>query len=260
MAEVPLHGTHNAAPNVGTTVAASRGIGALCVHRTWLPRRPDRPVGHHPSGRPGPGAAGTLREIPRMLTGRDHRIWRSLLPSRELQSRRGQSRRQRVRSVAPRWRRDPRSPQSVRPGRSPINGAERTRRRRGPSRGVGDLPRVAIRVDEDPRVAAPDGGRAGPARSWLPQLRLRQGSRRPPPEDATLWARVTPPQPPPSATALSSPPMPSGHPTWQGRGSRPVPPCGAPAQPVPGRTVEVTVEIRPSGHGRGPPRSLEKGL
>lgn len=30
-----------------------------------------------------------------------------------------------------------------------------------PARVVGDLPRVAVRVDEDARVATPDGGRSG---------------------------------------------------------------------------------------------------
>ena len=53
-----------------------------------------------------------------------------------------------------------------------------------PVRVVGDLPRVAVRIDEDSRVAAPERLGAGAVRSSLPQSPRRRAQRRPPPGSA----------------------------------------------------------------------------
>ena len=77
-------------------------------------------------------------------------------------------------------------------------------RRPGSSTGVvGDLPRVPVGVDEGAGVAAPVGGGTGlpilpPAASTSARTASTSAGER------TLWARVTPPQPPPSGTVLSA--------------------------------------------------------
>ena len=59
---------------------------------------------------------------------------------------------------------------------------------------------MAVGVEEDARVAAPERGRAGRGRSSPPPSRPRRARRRPRRASGRCSAGVTPPQPPPSST------------------------------------------------------------
>ena len=73
-----------------------------------------------------------------------------------------------------------------------------------PPRVVGDLPRVAVGVQEDPRVAAVERLGAGTSDRAAGACRPRRAAASTSAGEPTLWASVMPPQPPVSATRLSS--------------------------------------------------------